>query len=704
LVAILVLGALSFPAVAQATPVACFTESPAAPYFTGTTITFNSSCSTGASNGRYWDLDNTNEFNDGTGVTVSRTYSTPGTYTVKLAVLDNQDDYDIKTKQITVSNRPPVSSFTYSPSAPKSGDAITFTSTSTDPDGTIASQSWDFDGDGFDDGTTPTVTKSFPTPGTITARLRVVDNRGAEHTSTQTVTIANRPPVSSFTYSPAAPKAAEPVTFTSHSTDPDGTISSYAWEFDGTNDFNDGTSASVSKTFATAGDYTVKLRVTDNNGGQHTSSQTVKVVANKPPAASFSYLPASPLSGQSVTFTSTSNDPDGTIASQAWELDNTNDFNDGTGTTVSRTFSKSGPVTIKLRVRDNSGGEDIDTQTVTIGNRAPVAGFDVAPLQPISKQLVTFTSVSTDPDGTIASQAWEFDGTNDFNDGTGPVATRTYSAPGTYTVKLRVRDNGGAEKIASREVTVANRPPTGSFAYKPSAPVAGDAVALTATTADEDGTIAKQAWDLDNDGQFDDATGSTASFTPAAAGSYPVGLKVTDNSGDSVIATDTVVVGERALPRPVQPPAAGESGGGGAFDTTGPDVTVPVAPVLRWLDPFPVVRIRGLATRQGAKLTLLSVTAPAGVTATLSCAGHGCPVKRLTAKVKAAKGKGVGVVRFRKMERVLPAGTRLEVAVTADGLVGKYTRFTIRRLALPGRTDRCIMPGAPRPASCPSTP
>jgi PKD repeat protein len=797
LLAVLVLGALAFPAVAEAAPVACFTQSPAAPYFTGTTITFNSSCSSGFS-ARGWDLDNDGQYDDGTGVTATKSFATPGTYTIKLGVIDNQNRYDIESKQVTVSNRPPVSSFTYTPTAPKSGESITFTSTSTDPDGSVASQSWDFDGDGFDDGSTAGVTKSFPTPGTITARLRVVDDRGAEHTSTQTVTIANRAPVASFTVS-ASPTTGSPVTFTSTATDPDGTIASQAWELDNTNDFNDGTGTTTSRTYSTPGTYTVKLRVTDNKGAQHTATGTV-TVANRPPVASFTYAPASPISGQSVTFTSTSTDPDGSVASQAWEFDNTNDFNDGTGTTVSRTFNRSGgytiklrvtdnsgaqhitsqfvtignrnpsasftfapdtvqsgepltftssssdvdgtiasqawefdgtndfndgsgatatrtftapgTYTIKLRVRDNLGGEDIKSQTVTVGNRSPVAAFDVAPLQPISKQAITFTSSSSDPDGTIASQAWEFDGTNDFDDGIGATATRTYAAPGTYTVKLRVRDNSGTEKVASRTITVANRPPTAAFAHTPSAPVAGDPVQLTATAADEDGTIATHAWDLDNDGQFDDAAGATASFTPSAAGSYPVGLKVTDDSGDSAIATGTIVVADRALPRPIELPAAGEGGSGGAFDTTGPAVTIPqpdpevrspVAPVLRWLDPFPVIRIRGLATRKGAKLTLLSVTAPAGVTATLRCAGRGCPVKRLSAKVKAAKGKGVGVVRFRKIERSLPAGTRLEVAVTARGLVGKYTRFTIRRLALPARTDRCMIPGTTRPATCPST-
>jgi len=68
------------------------------------------------------------------------------------------------------------------------------------------------------------------------------------------------------------------VTFNgSGSTDPDGTISSYAWNF------GDGTTSSgsvVSKTFNTAGTYTVTLTVTDNRGGKGTSSAVIQVSAN----------------------------------------------------------------------------------------------------------------------------------------------------------------------------------------------------------------------------------------------------------------------------------------------------------------------------------------------------------------------------------------------------------------------------------------
>jgi PKD repeat protein len=48
------------------------------------------------------------------------------------------------------------------------------------------------------------------------------------------------------------------------------------------------------------------------------------------------------------------------------------------------------------------------------------------------------------------------------------------------------------------------------------------------------------AWDLDNDGQYDDATGATPSYTWTIAGTYTIGLKVTDNT--STTSTDTAQV------------------------------------------------------------------------------------------------------------------------------------------------------------------
>src|SRR5256885_527715 len=155
-------------------------------------------------------------------------------------------------------NQPPVSSFT------KSCNALTcsFTSTSSDPDGSIASYSWNF-GDGSPVSTLQNPSHTYGAGGSYTVTLRVTDNQGAQSalaSQTFTVTPPNQPPVSSFT------KSCNGLTcsFTSTSSDPDGSIASYSWNF------GDGTPASTlqnpSHTYAAGGSYTVTLQVTDNQG------------------------------------------------------------------------------------------------------------------------------------------------------------------------------------------------------------------------------------------------------------------------------------------------------------------------------------------------------------------------------------------------------------------------------------------------------
>ena len=79
-------------------------------------------------------------------------------------------------------NRPPVASAVVSPTDPHINEPITFdASASNDPDGTIVSYEWDFDGDGIFDQTTsdPVVTYTYATSGMKTVTLRATDDAGA---------------------------------------------------------------------------------------------------------------------------------------------------------------------------------------------------------------------------------------------------------------------------------------------------------------------------------------------------------------------------------------------------------------------------------------------------------------------------------------------------------------------------------------------
>jgi hypothetical protein len=112
------------------------------------------------------------------------------------------------------------------------------------------------------------------------------------------------------------------------------------------------------------------------------------------------------------------------------------------------------------------------------------------------------------------------------------------------------------------------------------------------------------------------------------------------------------------------------------------------------MDPFPVVRIRGRLTAGGARVTLMTVRASRGARIAVRCAGDHCPRRRLAVVAV--------VVHLRPYQRVLRAGTRLEIRVTRPSFIGKYTRLIVRRGQPPLRRDRCLMPGSSRPVACPS--
>jgi len=112
------------------------------------------------------------------------------------------------------------------------------------------------------------------------------------------------------------------------------------------------------------------------------------------------------------------------------------------------------------------------------------------------------------------------------------------------------------------------------------------------------------------------------------------------------------------------------------------------------LNPFPVVRIKGVLTAHGARLTLLTVRAPRGARIGVTCAGRSCPRKRLA--------RTAAVSRLRPFERSLRGGTRLGFTVTQAGFVGKWTSIVIRVGLPPTRRDGCLSPDTNEHVQCPA--
>ncbi|WP_051476654.1 PKD domain-containing protein [Arthrobacter sp. Br18] len=199
---------------------------------------------------------------------------------------------------------------------------------------------------------------------THTYRIFATDPFGNEvRSETVSVTVMagtaeNAAPVARFTEAVSALSASFDG---SASTDADGTIASYVWDFgDGTT----GTGVEASRTYATAGTYTVKLTVTDDRGAVHTTSKVITVVAgspvNAPPAAAFTHM----ATGLAASFDgSTSTDSDGTIVSHAWDF---GDGTTGTGVGASRTYAAAGTYTVTLTVTDNAGEPNSVSRAVTV--------------------------------------------------------------------------------------------------------------------------------------------------------------------------------------------------------------------------------------------------------------------------------------------------------------------------------------------------
>jgi serine protease len=177
---------------------------------------------------------------------------------------------------------------------------------------------------------------------------------------------ANLAPVAGFDI---AASTGLTVDFTDTSSDPDGSISAWDWEFGG-----DGASdvQNPSHTFSGAGTYTVTLTVTDNAGTTDAFSQDVSVsdtAANTPPLAAFSYA----CSGRDCSFTDLSSDPDAgdAINTRSW------DFGDGGSSTErnpAHSYASQGNYTVSLEVTDNNGGSGSVTAAFRVKNHGNVSG------------------------------------------------------------------------------------------------------------------------------------------------------------------------------------------------------------------------------------------------------------------------------------------------------------------------------------------
>jgi hypothetical protein len=230
----------------------------------------------------------------GTGSVVTHSYTYAKTYTVTLIVTDNGGVIGSTTSQVTITDRPPVVSFTPSPTTANTGQSITLSISAFDPDGTISSTRVDW-GDTIIQlysGAITSATHSYASTGSSTSKtftiiITATDNNASYTSLSSQVTINDRVPTQSFNPSSTSLKTNQNVTLTISSTDPDGTVVSIKVDWgDGTIDTLSGTATSDMHSYSSIGTstsktFTIAVTVTDNSGSSSIpSTSAVSVQAN----------------------------------------------------------------------------------------------------------------------------------------------------------------------------------------------------------------------------------------------------------------------------------------------------------------------------------------------------------------------------------------------------------------------------------------
>jgi PKD repeat protein len=405
-------------------------------------------------------------------------------------------------------------------------------------------------------------------PSRIGKRLLVPVVLGAALLGAQSV-LATAPTASfNFTVSPTAPAVGcKTVSFTDTSGDLENDIQSLQWNFgDGTTQAG-ALTGTVTHTYANADDRTVTLTATDadadtdgdpltpGDGIEVGTASTLVDLTNTVPTAGVTN-PVNPRLGTPITVQGAGTDPDGRIASFAWDLDGDGAFDDATTQNATPSYTEPGDKTVELQVTDNCGATDTQQAFFHVTNPIPVASFSVLPTAPSANQAITFTSTSTDqPGGSIASYQWDLDDDDVYNEpGTDEAntaaVTTTFTTGGFKTIKLIVTDNNGDSDDFVRSVNVSALPlPDAGLRYTPAHPLPGQAVTLTSTSSASTAANAPALnasatqWDFNFTGAFTlDGVGPSASTSFATPGPKTVAVKATDAAGGTDVEAATIVV------------------------------------------------------------------------------------------------------------------------------------------------------------------
>jgi len=471
------------------------------------TLTFNGN-SGGASPiaARFWD------FGDGNTATTQsplHTFTTPGTYTVRLVVVDANGCEDSLEQDITVFPSP-TADFLVSGTDGCAPRVIQFADQS---QGNVSSWFWDF-GDG-NTSNLPNPQHQYVVDGDFDVSLTIMDGNGCVDTLLQPDLISLERPTAAFVSNSfvSCPPALVDFTATASS---DTNIVNWYWDF-GNGDTAVGPAPSY--TFTQGGNFDIQLIVVDALGCTDTLVDTQAVNLLLPPTAEFILSDSVFCAPGMVTANSLSIPGGSALNTSIFDLGN---GNTASGTSVNAQYGTGGTYALSLVITDLNGCSDTASQTILVHPEVQ-ADFSASDTADCVQTTLAFSDLSQTSNSIVS---WDWD----FGDGNGSNIsnpTHAYDSAGLYTVQLAVSDQNGCVDTLSRPAYIDIDGPQANFTPLNSLACPGTSLSFSDASSSAVGIVA-WLWDF---GDGTTANGPNPTHVYAQPGFYTITLRVTDANG-----------------------------------------------------------------------------------------------------------------------------------------------------------------------------